>query len=651
MKLPWSDTSANKDETPSEIFKRVDAAEGRKQVLSQRWKEVLAFFHNEQWIQYSPTSKTFTQYHRSRGSQVTINVLASHSSAIVGMLTQGKPIPSCEPMSGLPADEEKAKYTDALLNHVWDTTRMVTKLEDAALWEVLTGTCFAKVYWDPDVGPVELDEDGVPQRVGELRVDILPPFSVGFCDTTTFDKSPWIYHYAIYTPEELERRFPDAGEIKPDAFPEDSLNGGVIRFDVTKGGNTPTGVSVVEWWERPSRKYPEGQHLICTREKTLMSEGWPDTAPWPIHMCILFPVPGSPWGDTTVRAMVPAQKALNYTVSEVIDHISMAANPGLLSKKGTVPPGQKRGPGANIEYDIRPGDPTPIQFSSGKLDEWVIQMPKMILDWCEAISRVSGVVQGNTPFSRISGRTVAYLTENAGKNFGNPAERFIQFIKDISMSMLELWRNHGPYEQSLKIAGNDGNYAWREFKRDEISYRSLKLTESQVLVGSKTARQETLERWAQNQWIDPQEFRQLMAKSGLVPDDVDVQALDKAWARRNIDLLRQGEIPPVKPYMMLPTHYEETAKYMKTAEFFTLDPQIQAGFEQHLGNLDATMNPPQQMPPEQGPTPQPDGTSPEAGIPGPIPSQGGQGAPPDLNGSTNPPGVDQVEEGQLSGMV
>ena len=648
MKLPW--TNDEEEPTAAEVFKKIDAAEGRKQVLAQRWKEMLAFYHNEQWIQYSPTSRNFVQYHRSRGSQVTINVVASHAAAIVGMLTQGKPIPTCEPLSGLPSDEERAKFSDALLQHIWDVTKMTTNLEIAALWAVLTGTAFAKNYWDPDVGEVTFDEEGLPQKSGEPKTDILPPFSVGFCDTTSFEKSPWIYHYAIYTPEEVEKRFPDAGEIKPDAFPEDSLNGGVIRFDVTKGGNTPTGVSVAEWWERPSRKAPDGKHIICTRGKILLDEPWPEAAPWPIRQLILFPVPGSPWGDTTIRPLIPAQKALNYTVSEIIDHISLAANPGLLSKKGTVPPGQKRGPGANVEYDTRPGDPAPIQFSPGKLDEWVIQMPKMILDWCEAISRVTGIIQGNTPFSRISGRTVAYLTENAGKNFGNPAERFIQFLKDVAMDHLELWRNHGPYTESLKIAGNDGVYSWREFKRDEISYRSLKLEESQVLVGSKTARQETLERWAQNQWIAPDEFRTLMSRSGLIPADVDVQALDKAWARRNIDGLRNGMMPELKKHMMFPTHYEVTASYMKSAEFFDLAPEIQAAFEDYLDQLSFQMQPP--MPPPGTPgEPQPSGPSPESGVPGPVPSQGGQGAPPDLNGSTNPPGVDMAEEGTLSGMV
>jgi len=636
--------------TATEVFKRIDAAKGRMQVLFQRWKEVIAFFHNEQWIQYSPTSKNFVQYHRSRGSQVTINVVASHASAIVGMLTQGKPIPSCEPLSGLPSDEERAKFSDALLQHIWDLTKMTVQLEVAALWMVLTGTVFCKTYWDPDIGPVDLDEFDVPERTGQIVNDILPPFSVGFCDTTTFEKSPWIYHNGIYTPEELERRFPDAGEIKADAYPEDSINGGVIRFDVTKGGNTPTGVEVAEWWERPCRKHPEGLHTICTRTKVLLTEGWPDTAPWPITMCILFPVPGSPWGDTTIRPLVPAQKALNYTVSEIIDHISLAANPGLLSKKGTVAPNQKRGPGTNLEYDTRPGDSPPVQFSAGHLDEWVIQTPKMILDWCEAISRVSGIIQGQTPFSRISGRTVAYLTENAGKNFGNPAERFIQFIKDIAVADLELWRKHGPYEESLKICGNDGVYAWREFKREDISYRSLKLTESQVLIGSKTARQETLERWAQNKWVDPAEFRTLMSKSGLIPDDVDVQSLDKAWARRNIDLLKQGQMPEFKKYMMLQTHYDETAKYMKSAEFFSLSPDIQAFFEQYLDQLATQIQPPAPPPGAPG-QPQPSGPSPENGVPGPIPSQGGQGVAPDLNGSTNNPGLNQAEEGQLSGMV
>lgn len=646
----WKASDNEKEDLAVEVFRDVDAAEGRKQILSQRWKEVIAFFHNEQWIQYSATSKNFIQYKRTRGSQVTINIVQSHAAAIVGMLTQGKPIPSAEPFSGLPSDEERAKFTDALIQHISDICKMTTGLENAALWEVLTGTCFAKTYWDSDIGPTEIGEDGLPHRVGQLCIDMLSPFSVGFCDTTTFEKSPWIYHYAIFTPQEIERRFPDAGEIEPDAYPEDSVNGGVIRFDVSKGDTDPSGVSVAEWWERPCNKYPDGKHIICTRKKVLLDEAWPGSAPWPITMCILFPVPGSPWGDTTIRPLLPAQKALNYTVSEIIDHISLAANPGMMSKKGTILPGQKRAPGANIEYDNRPGEPVPQPFPSGQLDAWVIQTPKMILDWCEAISRVSGIIQGQTPFSRISGRTVAYLTENAGKNFGNPAERFIQFIKDIYFNALELWRKYGPLEESLKICGNDGVYAWREFKREDISYRTLKLTESQVLVGSKTARQEQMERWMQNKVIDPGEFRTLMSKTGLIPDDIDVQSLDKAWARRNIDQLKQGVMPEYKKYMMLQTHYDETAKYMKSAEFFDKPPEIQSVFEQYLDYLVAQINPPQPTAgtvPGQPGQPQPSGASQEAGTPGPIP--GMQGAPPDLNGSTNNPGVDNAEEGALAG--
>jgi hypothetical protein len=104
---------------------------------------------------------------------------------------------------------------------------------------------------------------------------------------------------------------------------------------------------------------------------------------------------------------------------------------------------------------------------------------------------------------------------------------------------------------------------------------------------------ETLERWAQLQILPPEEFRKLVTLPGITMQDLDVSADDKAWARRNIMSLKNGVVPNLMAHMMFTVHFEETATYMKKAEFFTLQPEIQGLFVDYLTQLQAVIsNPP-----------------------------------------------------------
>ena len=681
------------------LFDRLDRLRLRRAKTVRDWKEAIAYFVGEQWISFQAATAYIGQFtdlpvSRTGSTRVVLNKYQRNSLAIVGLLTSGKPIPETVPVSSNSSDVEAARGTNLLLRHLWQLCVVQDAIEDVVSWAVQAGNGFWKIYWDHDAGkmvpnpalapyaiddatgiathnetgervPAELlGEPNVPE--GQLCVDSVSPFCVFWDDKVPFAKSMWLIQHSVEDADVLEERF--GVQLKPDAWPEDLQHGGVVRFDVQRKGADATGVETMEFWHKPCRKYPEGMHLIAAkqRKEPLYQGTWEQGRPWPIIHFGFTKVPGSPLFLSPMKAYIPAQQLTNRLYSNIADHITTAGNPSVMGTDRQFQ-GQNwsPGPGKILKYTHDPDAPqVPVVIDLTPQPEWVMKFLEQLDTEGQRVSGVSDAFVGATD-GEDSGRAISYKVERTSRNFANAAGRLVQCLYDVGIAMLELWRVHGPAQQTIRVMGADGQAAFLDFTRDQISYATLHMDESSVLVGSRIALVEMAQTWLQYGAISPEEFRQFATMPGLSLQSMDIWADDKAWARRNIVVLKNGGPAPFQVfYENHSVHYEEWATWMKSPEFFNLDPNIQATATAYLQDLYDTIQQSQQQPPPQNggdangasggaqpasPTPpgggSPGGATSSAAAPSPLQPQVGA---PGQGGPGNVPGAESAQKARMA---
>lgn len=650
----------SRDDTmrPEVLFRKVDEARARKSRLEFQWKEALAFYHNEHYAEWTSSSRQFVTTARKTGqpSRLTLNFYQGIAATMAAMLTKSKPIPTAVPMADGFDEEMRARGTDALIQHIWQLADVHTSVEQLVLTACVLGSSFWKVWWDDHDGPLVPTPD--PENPGAVILapsgapvfDVLLPFHVAWNDTVEFRRSPWCLQVSVLTPEDVWDRWDK--DVKPDTNPEDMANGGVIRFD-TRSSEKMLGVAVAEYWHRPCSEYPKGMHYTSTRKDELDTDEWGPGNPWPIHHYKLYPGIGTTWGLTPMSSFIPINKAIDKIETERLAHIAAATRQGFLYKKGQFPKLPEAGAGKNAEWEGQPADTAPVPLSVQKLEAWVQTMSKDYLGFGQLLTGVSDVVQGQAAFSRMSGRVGERLAEFTNTKFAGSAERLSVVLCDGTLSAVELWRQFGPPEETLRVMGLDGQAAYRPVKTQEIgkgiSYRTLKLEVSSILSKSQAALQEQLFQWLQAGVLDPDQFKKLAPKAGIFLDEADPEALDRAWARCNLDTLRTEVLPDptvlLKPWMGWGTHFEYMAAYMKTPSFRNDPPAIRQQLERYLTAIQPYAAPPGQGAP-MGPSGAPSKVGPQTqpDTPGPKPSPGVEGVAAPANGYAGPPGVNVAEE-------
>ncbi|MFA4945139.1 MAG: hypothetical protein WC789_10625 [Lentisphaeria bacterium] len=687
--------------SPGDLFRKSDDCEARKARLKRGWREALAIYHKHHWLaSYQNTTGGFDGHwfvdeQADAACQTTVNLWRGKADALVGLFTAGKPLPRAVPIGTDSDDVGRARATDGLLRHMWSLTKHQSVLIDMVKWGVISGTGYYKVYWDPDAGvpvpdvewdetagdPIPVtDENGVQQTdpaTGEplttpsgawretgtysmsgcLIHESLPPFNVGFMDGVPFERSPWVYHRSGYDPDVLWERF--GAKCKPDTWPEDLDTGGVMRMDVPHHSGDPSMVEVIEWWQRPSVKHPIGLHIIATRERRLLVEAWPKEKPIPIIMWRANTVPGSPWGVSAGTDAIDPQKVLNSIWSDLAMKVSEEGEPSWLGTEEQANNHHfERGPGRFnwVKTIDNTNNPPPQQIKLAPMSDANMKMFALAKEAIADTWRIPDVFQGMIKDDESSGRAISYRISQTNQNFTAPGAELAQVEKDCWMMSLELWRKYGPEKETIEVVGPDGNAALRPFLREEISYRTLELDESSILVMSPAAINEQVERWVTAKLLTPEEGRRLATMRGLSSlDQADAGADDRAWARENIELyLKEGVVPVILRQMNRAIHFEETCAWAKKPEWRSMDTPVHEATATYLAQLEAQIR--QDQGAAQPPDPNAGGSGPKAVADTTAVPAGGGGESTSLPGNPSPttsqvgepggggPGVDAAAE-------
>ena len=413
----------------------------------------------------------------------TTNYMFDVYQTLKAYVGKTQPQSTVYPKSDLYADKIASKIGDLCLDANWAKLKEDENYEYADACLVMYGTVFKKSYWDttevvmakvpkmvqqPQMDPstgmmIGMEEvqakdpitgdplfDSIP--LGDVNTDIIEPFRIALDpNANDIHKIRWIMEYSVqplswiqevYSKDPIEN--PGYTGLVDDVKEETTLQGGLKRMYQLKqsSGVKTQGVGafvnssgsdehlvntavIKEYYERPSRDYPNGRMVVVANGVCLYAGDSPYIGPelgdWhPYSECRWEIVPGRFWGKSPLDAAAEIQKQINSIDSVIVlNRKTMAIPQKLIPISAGIAHGSWTGrPGQEIFFrDVGGGQPPQVIQAHG-VDPTVFQERAQRVEDMKTISGAIDILKGDRPDGITAASALEMLYEvGMGKLF------------------------------------------------------------------------------------------------------------------------------------------------------------------------------------------------------------------------------------------
>ncbi len=348
----------------------------------------------------------------------TYNKVQPFVDKTMARATQNKPDASVAPLTGGDNDLmacREARSVVADLDRHYERQEQTRELIE---WALQVGTPCLKVYFDPSkkvLIPSGFDAAGNPSgaveaQVGGIVEDIVSPFE-WFADpkATRFDDMKHIFHAHIVPLSYVQERYPKGWEVKGDSTASDQSGiearmAAVVSDNARNTGNK-NGVLLIEMWEKPSARYPEGRLIVVAGGVLLRyEEKWPGGSSgmrgglFPFIPLYYKKSVGSVYGQNAVHPLIDAQILFNKSMSRMEEHVDESTYM-ILTPDGSEP-----------DIDAARSDrlKTVVSFKPGPGVPQFVQTPGMPAEFQQLLEVSDNFMRDNIGVHEVSdGRTPA----------------------------------------------------------------------------------------------------------------------------------------------------------------------------------------------------------------------------------------------------
>lgn len=612
--------SEGKNSTARESFDEILEQEKTRRIRSRRiWELCNAFLEGNQWLRRDEIHDRIVSERRDEGeysrSRVTANKIQSIVDNRVSKFIQGRPSWRSTPASQDLKDKQAARVADALLSNVWDETDMDRKRIIAEYWATISHSYY-EVYWDdtagdqiyyitnPETGEAVSPETQLGQMLlangaelefvlsGKVGVDVVPPYNL-YC---IGDPDPQYAHTVIremgYTEDYVLERW--GKEVQPTA--QNSLNT-TTRWD----NDQPELVSVREVFIPECENLPDGFYMAYTDGETLHIGSYPyKTKMMPFFLNDGLINPGGDFSSSFIYNLIPAQKELNTTLTQINEYKNYSLYPTIYVPEG----GNSRiqvsnKPGQVIYFPVNPmvkDGGAPIERQSPPLPPYVYDFVNQLIDIMSDIAGEHKIGKGDVPGRIDNAASIGMLMENEV----NPILPYLRLrektFSNMGKFIIQLCQQFMTEEQILEITGSSGVSEITSFVGADLAGVSdVNVVSGSILPRSTVAKDVSLKEMADAGLITPDEYRENIDSIGMDGIGSNYKA-SKQRAAQEIETLRDtGQpIPDPSPWDIDEAHVSVMDEYANSVEFSFLNQEQIAAFtdhyQKHMQNITEKQN-------------------------------------------------------------
>jgi len=444
------------------------------------------------------------------------------------------------------------------------------KFRMAAQWMLLCGTSFLKEYWDS----TKMDPSGV---MGTICLDPVTAFHMFVPDIQeeTMEGQPFAIHTMLKDSEEVKQNW------KVNVQPNVEVQGGALeqRFFNALGirSNMPqkNKVQVFEMWCKPCVKFPQGA-LVSWGDKQLIQvlEEWPYTRQeFPFAKLDHIPT-GRFYGDSSLVDLIPLQKEVNRTHSQIVESKNKMAKPQWKAQRGSVDVGKMTSePGLVVLYTPGFQAPEPVQPPS--LPSYVIDELERLTRSMDDLAATGEITKGNVPPGITAASAISYLQEENDNRFAPTVSSIEEATEKLGKQMLAFVNEYWDEARKVKVVGDGRLMETREFSKADVKGNTDFVVETgSAAPRSRAARQAQIIELVKMGVIDGvTSLKYLdMVETGKLYEDAQVDA--RQIAREHV-MFKEGQDVMVNPFDNDEAHDLGHSNWMKGEEFSNLPPEIQ----------------------------------------------------------------------------
>lgn len=599
--IPISDIARREKLTDDRIAVEVDErlrVASNEQYLdrSKVWVRNLLMVYGEQWIRYNEFARRWLRKPVGRERRFTTNLLIGRLNFMAAKLTQGRPSFTAMPLSPDLQERRAAKLAERLLLDDWRTLNLGLVRHEAILDALMFGMGIIEVGWDQRAGPLTrryevltnelgrevLDELGNPvfrlnQQTGEpILKDVwfegavyarcVSPFAFfvpPHLESSRLKDSPWCIRTVWMSEEQIRAAFDlppsfELGPLNSEFEHVEPLASYVQRFASNQGmqPNLHEGqMLVISYYEQATdvKGFEHGKVYHVVNGKLVHEDRSQfDDGRYPFFTFQWTPRRGQFWPQAWISDQTEPQARYNQTVSHILTHLSMFANPNILNPKGSGVP-------THIAFNFRmyhynPAAGAPQFWVPPPPSNAIFQMLDRAKNDLDAVGSTYGTSRGEHQQGMPSALYAQILEQADATEMGPFLRQHSESWERLGEALVDLHRLYDRPERILAIVGKSNRPEMVGFQQDQLPSRfRFVVAETSMQAVSPAARIEQAKVLAKEGFFgafaDQPQVRKALLEFVRMPELLDVETgeslLLRAIEELHVRLIEEGM--PMKP--------------------------------------------------------------------------------------------------------
>lgn len=517
------------------------------------WYLNLAFYNGHQYHDWQTIAgKTgLVEEPPAEGTpRITVNRIEPIIRTEIAKTTSQKPSASVVPASNDEEDLLAATAGEQVWEAIYNANNFQTDvLQKAEWWRATTGKGFMKCYWDPSIkhyDMVKVEDPMTGQKklerklssMGDVRFEAVSPFHLFVPDLAQEDLEQQPYIFNVYTKSEQWVR-QNFSSVLPKNFKPNRVAASEIQDQAMmdlRGANSaaPDAVLVIEVWVKPNQisYLPKGGLVTIVDEEIvqLADAGIPYTHGQYPFAQINGIQNGKFYGRSVIKTLIPLQRELNRTRSQIIQAKNLMAKPQMFYAEGSVDPRKIRAK-AGIYIPVRPGFTYPTPVPIQPLPNYVIQEAQQLLSDFEDLSGQHQISRGEGA-GVTAATALAYLGERDDAYLSTVFSSIEAAVEKMARQALALFVQYVDDKRLIKITGSDGSFdAMMLSGADVSSGTDIRVESGSALPTSKSARQALVTEWMKMGFIQPDDGLRIL-EMGMLKQYYNIIKIDENAAQR-----------------------------------------------------------------------------------------------------------------------
>lgn len=597
--------------------------------IKRQWYLNMAFYKGDQYVDFIG-GRIINIPMPSNRAKLVVNRIKPVVRTEVARLTSQEPSAEVVPASNEETDVMAAQAAEAVFNSCRTRLNLQGILRQAAWWCSVTGVGYIKTYWDKDY---EYEDPNGQVAYGDHCYTSVSPFNIMVPDLLLEDieEQPYVLNAFTKSLDWVKMHYPEVMERdgwKPTVISSNEImETQYLNTKSTQGNSaTPDSCLVVEAWIKPNctALLPKGGRVLMIDDLVVdaNTEGIPYRHGQYPFAKIDSIQSGSYYGTSVIEDLIPLQREINRTRSQLIESRNLTSKPGFFYRTGSLDVNKwTSAPGQAI--DIKPGSEYPQAIPLPQIPAYVEQMQDRFLQDVEDISGQHQVSKGNAPAGVTAGTAIQFLQEADNSYMATTHSSIEDAMKKVAHQTIALAIEFYDSARLIKYVGRDGQVNAKYLSQADIkSGTDIRIEGGSSLPVSKAARialfmdlmtrgaipvdqalklmelpsmkayydltevdekQATRENVAMSE-LDPQATLQArtqvveMAQSSI---PMDIDPMQNPIASQQMELGNEPVIE-VHDWDDHDIHMEVHKRYMKSQEYEMLPDEIKNEFELHL---------------------------------------------------------------------